>query len=303
MWFILAILAPVLWAIVNHADKYLLSKYFKVDGVGSLMIFSTLFGAFVLPVALYFDDGFFTIGLENVSILIISGICNAVAIILYLYALQDDEASIVVPFYQTIPIFGYFLGYFLFNENLTSGQMLAALVILIGTFILSLNLEKGKAIFKWKIIILMLLSSFIFASYEALFKFVAIQDSFWIAVFWEHVGLFLFGAFLFIFISKYRIEFVRLIQKNSKLIISINLGSEVLTIVGNLLTNIAILMAPLVMVLLVSAYQPLFVFIFGVILTLFFPKIGQERMERKYMIQKILSLIIIFVGSYLLYIQ
>ncbi len=302
-WFLLALLAPILWAFTNHADKYLLSKYFKVDGVGALMIFSTLFGVFVLPIAAYMDPSFVDIGIRSSVLLMIAGICNATAIILYLYALQGDETSIVVPFFQTIPIFGYMLGYLFFKETLSVQQIIAGAIILLGTVILSLKLESGRGRFKWKIAILMLVSSFVFAMYEALFKYGAVADGFWIAAFWEHAGLCVFGGVLFLAVPSYRKEFNEMLRKNSLPIMSLNVASEVLTIFGNICTNLAALMAPLVLVLLVSSYQPLFVFIVGVVLTLFFPKITKENLQGKYLVQKILALIIIFIGSYLLYIQ
>ena len=43
-------------------------------------------------------------------------VCAAVC---YLYALGIDEASFVTPFYQTVPIFAYFLGYFVLGETIT----------------------------------------------------------------------------------------------------------------------------------------------------------------------------------------
>jgi len=49
-WFLIALVPPALWAITNHFDKYLLSKYFKGGGVGALMVFSSIIGVCLLPV-------------------------------------------------------------------------------------------------------------------------------------------------------------------------------------------------------------------------------------------------------------
>jgi hypothetical protein len=45
-WFLLALIAPALYAVSNHIDKYLVEKYlsrdkFKQEDVGSLILFST----------------------------------------------------------------------------------------------------------------------------------------------------------------------------------------------------------------------------------------------------------------------
>ncbi len=298
-WFFIALIAPFLWAIVNHADKYLLSKYFKADGVGPLMIFSTFFGVFVMPIAALIDPDLLALPFREIGILVVAGFCSALFVLMYLHALQDDETSVVVPFWQTIPIFGYILGFFVFKETLTAHQLWAGALILIGASILSLDLGSQLKV-KWKIAFLMLGSSFVYALYEALFRFVALDYSFWASVFWEHVGLFLFGLVLFICSRKTRDGFMTVIRSNSAPIISLNLGSEFLTIVGNLITNYAVLIAPLALVLLVSSYQPVFVFAIGIALTAFLPRIAEESMKPRELIQKCLAIAVIFLGSYFL---
>lgn len=299
-WLSIALIAPFLWAIVNHADKYLLSKYFQNNGgVGPLMIFSTLFGTVVLPIALFIEPQIFNISLHDVFILIGAGILSAVAIAAYLFALEVEEASIVVPFWQTIPIFGYILGYFLFDEVFTGKQMLAGLAILFGALILVLDFRSiGKV--KTKIAGLMLFSSLVFALYEAMFRYVALEENFWVSVFWEHIGLVILGIFLFVGFKKYRKGFLDILKSNSGPIISLNIGSEALTIVGNIIMNYALLLAPLAMVLLISSYQPVFVFAIGIALTFFLPKIHQEKMGRVELIQKIVAIAIMCIGSYYL---
>lgn len=298
-WFLIALIAPFLWALVNHADKYLLSKYFKADGVGPLMIFSTFFGLIVLPFAAWMDPQVLALPFKDVGILVVAGLCSALFILLYLHALQDDETSVVVPFWQTIPIFGYILGFFIFKETLSTQQLIAGGVIILGAVVLSLDVGSGFKI-KWKIAGLMLGSSFVYALYEALFRFVALENSFWASVFWEHVGLILFGLFLFVFFKNTREGFMTVIRSNSGPIIALNLTSEFLTIVGNLILNYALLLAPLALVLLVGGYQPIFVFGIGILLTLFLPKIAEEKINGKHLIQKILAIAIIFAGSYFL---
>jgi len=53
-WFLIALIAPIVWSIVNHIDKYMLSKYLKERGLGALLIFSALSSVIILPFVLYF---------------------------------------------------------------------------------------------------------------------------------------------------------------------------------------------------------------------------------------------------------
>ena len=47
-WFLFALSAPLLWAITNHVDKYVVSKIGNEMGVRGIVTFSTLFGGVIL---------------------------------------------------------------------------------------------------------------------------------------------------------------------------------------------------------------------------------------------------------------
>lgn len=300
-WFFIALIAPFLWAIVNHTDKYLLSRYFKRGGVGALMIFSTLSSLIVLLVAFFMSPDLFHISFSGVSTLIVAGLFYSVGVFFYLVALQDEEATIVVPFFQLIPVFGYFLGYLFLGEGLTGIQIAAGALIIVGAVLLSLDLGKeAEPRFKMKTAIMMAAASFVLALYGVLFKVVALDAGFWVSTFWEHIGLLIFGLFLFAFVASYRKEFVSLFKNNSVGIFSLNMGSEIFSLTGNIVTAYATLLAPVALVFLVSSYQPFFVLILGVCLTLLFPKVVHESLAPRVLIQKIIAIAIIFVGSFFL---
>src|SRR3989344_4290463 len=106
-WALVALVAPFLWSIINHADKYLISKYSRDTGIGGLAIFSSLFAVFVLPIVYWISPNIFSITANEAGFLILTGIFSALAILFYLYALDRDDASHVVPFWFLAPVFGY----------------------------------------------------------------------------------------------------------------------------------------------------------------------------------------------------
>ncbi|MEY2664544.1 MAG: hypothetical protein RIT04_352 [Candidatus Parcubacteria bacterium] len=298
--FLIALAAPFLWSIVNHADKFLLSKYFKAGGVGGLAILSTLFSIVLLPIIYFFDQSILSINPQGALILMLAGVFNALAILLYLYALQEDETSVVVPFMQLIPFFTFVFGYFILGETLSAIQIIGGCIITIGVLILSLVKEKGmKMVFKWKVSALMIATSILFGLYGVLFKFVSLSDGFWAGAFWEAVGLILFGIVLFC-ISSYRKEFFSLFKQNSVPIIGLNLASEMMTIAGNWLMAYASLFVTVALVMLVSAYQPVFVLLIGTALSVFLPHLVKEDIRIKALAQKGIAIAIIVFGTYLL---
>src|ERR1035437_6576858 len=101
-WFFIALVAPFLWAFVNIADHYLISKYSqreKEHSSGGLVIFSSFIGIFIACLILVFTQGIFDISSADKLLLILAGVLTIVWIILYLYAMEIEEVSRVVPWF------------------------------------------------------------------------------------------------------------------------------------------------------------------------------------------------------------
>lgn len=299
-WFLIALIPPALWSVTNHIDKYLLGKYFKGGGVGALMVFSSLIGLLLLPIIAVWHPEVLTF--SKTSILIaVNGFLYILAVLPYFYALQKDEASIAVPLFQLIPVFSYVLAYFVLGETLTNNQLMGGLLIVLGAIGMTLDLNDGKRIkFKKEVFWLMMLSSLIFALNFLFFKFFAIQSSFWFTSFWEYVGFAVFAFLLMVFVKPYRKEFVSVMSKNRVAVLSLNGVNEIINIIAKVSFNFASLLTPITLTWIVNGFQPLFVFGYGVILTLFFPKISKESLLKKHLAQKIISIAIMFAGTYLL---
>jgi len=296
-WFFIALTAPLLYAIANHTDKYLISKYIRDNEVGALIMFSALFAIFALPIIFIINPMVLVISLWQGAILVLIGILVVLSILCYLYALRFDEATFVVPLYQMIPIFGFILAYFILGETLTKTQILASLAILVGALILSFDIGGEKIRFKKKVVLLMIIASLFYAISDVLFKFVAIDRGFWISTFWTLVGKIFIGLVFLLFISSYRKQFFLLLKEARGKILALNSMNEIFTIVADTIFQYATLLAPVALVLMVNGFQPLFVFAIGLGLTLFFPHISKEKIQKKYLLQKIIAILTIFIGS------
>lgn len=299
-WFLLSLVGPILWAATNHIDKFLITKYFKGGGVGSLLIFSALFSLLLTPVALYFAPNALSINPKYAVILVSCSVLWVIGLIFYLHAMQKGETSLVVPLFQTIPVFGYILAYFFLGENLTVKQILASLLIIAGAIALSLDLSQERISIKSSVLFLMLISSFLTALGGVIFKFVALKTDFWMSTFWNQLGAVLVGIFLVVFIKSYRREFFRVLNTNTTKVLAINGLNEVLSLTAGLAVSYATLLTSLTLVWVVNGFQPFFVFLIGIILTLFFPHLGSESLVKKHLVQKIASIVVIFIGTYFL---
>ena len=146
-WFFIAILAPFFWSINTHFDKFILSKYSKGRGVGSVFLFSTFFSFIFSAVIFIFKHSEIILysNFQNFLLFLIPGFLGAFGFYFYLQSLRNEESSIVVALFQLSPVFAYFLGYIFLGEVLTLTQILAALVVLIGAGILSFDIEEIEA--------------------------------------------------------------------------------------------------------------------------------------------------------------
>lgn len=226
---------------------------------------------------------------------------SALAIFLYMQAMHLDEASIVIPFTQLIPVFTFILGYLLLKETLSSSQMLGGVITILGAMILSLEInEENKFKLKKGVPFLMASTCFILALQSVLFKMFALDESFVVSSFWVYVGLLLFGIGL-ICIRSFRKDFLNLFKHSSKSILAVSVTSEVFTILGNLSYSLATLLVPVVFVALIYPFQPALVFIEGILLTIFFPHIAKEKISAKHLAHKFSAIAVMFLGTYILY--
>lgn len=299
-WFLFALAGPALWAVSNHIDKYLLEKYFKGGGVGALFIFSSLFFVLILPVIFIFAPYVIHVLPAHALLLIGGGIIDVLAVLIYLYALRKDEASFVVPIFQTIPVFTYILAYLILGETLTPLQLTGGLIVIISAIGISLNLSDGKVRFKTNIFFLMLLSSILLGLNATIFKFVAINSNYWTSTFWSLSGGLFIGLFFLVFVRNYRKSFVDLMRTNRLRILGLNAVNEIIGDSASLLFRYGTLLAPVALVQSVNGLQPFFVFFYGIMLTLFFPHLGSESLLRKHLIQKVIAIVFMFIGAYII---
>ena len=103
-----------------------------------------------------------------------------------------------------------------------------------------------------------------------------------------------------VFVKSYREQFINVMKTNRVVVLSLNGANEILNIIAKVSFNFASLLTPITITWIVNGFQPLFVFGYGVILTLFLPKIVKEDIGRKSLIQKILAILVMFIGTYFL---
>jgi drug/metabolite transporter (DMT)-like permease len=299
-WFFIALWAPFLLACANHNDRFLLSRYLEEKNVGSIVIFSSLFSGVAIPVVLFIQPGAYDVSLAQGCALVATGMSSVLAAVCYLHALDIEEASFVTPFYQTVPVFAYFLGYFILGETITPAQKFGSFVIIVSALALSFEFGRRGIQFKRNVVALMLTASFLSAINGVIFKLIALDKGFWVALFWGFVGQAMAGLTLLGCVPRYRRDFLGLFKQQKVAGFGLIALSKTLVSVSEAVTLYATLLAPVALVLLVNSFQPLFVFILGIALTLFLPRVVRESLGPMKMLQKGVGICLMLVGGYLI---
>ena len=294
-WLFFAFCGPVLWALSVHLDKYLVERYFKNTGVSTLMIFAAAFALLMLPVLWVLRPHVVAVDIADAGAIAASGVLYMGALFFYLQALQVEEASVVAPFFQAAPIFGYVLSYVVLGESLTLGQAFGGLMIIGGTALLSIRADKPRMMMKLRLIALMLTCALSMSVAALIFKIFAIADEFWTATFWSFVGQVGFGAGL-LAPSASRKQLANLIRSGAGRVLGISGVNELVNLTGTLGARYALLLAPLSLVQAVASTTSLFVFLFGVILSIVAPGFGEEDLSTRNLIQKAVSAILVAIG-------
>jgi uncharacterized membrane protein len=294
-WLFFALSGPVLWAISTHLDKFLVEKYFKTSSPAVLLVFTALAGLLLLPFIWLGDPRVLELDFKSISLMALSGVLYMGAMLFYLLALQLDEASVVVPFFQISPLFSYGLGYLILGEVLSATQVAGCLLIIGGTILVSRQAGPGGRRFKTRLMGLMLACGFALACSVLIFKLFALRNEFWTTTFWMYVGEAAFGAALMAF-GPYRRQFIATLRSNTAALMAITGVNELINIGGGLGTRFALLLAPLSIVQAVGSTTTLFVFAIGALLSLLFPTMARESLSGSDLTQKGIAAIVVSVG-------
>ncbi|HEX6549746.1 MAG TPA: EamA family transporter [Gammaproteobacteria bacterium] len=298
-WLLFAFSGPVLWALSTHIDKYIVERYFKHGNVAVLLIFTSLIGIVMLPFIAFYRPDIVTLDIDSILLVMLSGLLYMGAMHFYLEALQREEASVVVPYFQVTPLFGAILAYLLLGETLSHRQLGGGALIILGATLLSLRFRHHHRDYKLRLLVLMLACAFAFALSSVIFTAFAIRDEFWTTAFWTYTGEVAYGAALLV-IGPVRREFAASLRTNTAAVLSINAVNEVINLGGGLGARYALLLAPLGLVQAIGSTTPLFVFLFGVMITLLLPRFGRENLAAGNLVQKGLSALLIVSGVLLI---
>jgi len=295
-WLFFAILPYALYSVTNYIEKFIVDK--EVGEPATLTILSG-FLTIIVAVFLFLIKGLPLVAPFQAFILLVIGMLLIFYYIPYFKALSLDDASRVVPLYQFYPIFSLVLSFIFLHQGLKGIQLIGFFLITIGGFLLGTEKVTGKIFSLRKSFWYMMLASLMYACTGILFKFVTVSD-FWVSMSYQTLGI-AFGGFLLFLYSPYRKVFLRDMKTIKKKVVVALTASQWITLLADFSYFYAITLTSVAIVSVMQGTQPLFLLLFGLILTLFFPQIIKEDISRKTLCTKLVAVILLFAGIILIY--
>jgi len=297
MGILFSILSPAIFAITNYIDKFLLEKY-KISST-VITIYGGIF-AFFTGLIIFFATGFYAIDAKSLFIILSSGFLTSIYLLPYYKALSIDETSNVIPLYQFYPIFVLILSFIFLKEGFSIAQYAGSALIVGAGFLLSVEDLGGKIFRLRKSFFYIMISSILFAVAQVLYKFGVTQIPFWNTLPYEGFGIALGALAITIYKNNFK-KFKKETKRFKKRIFLFMGVNELVYVLARYTGYFAISLISVGIVSILGSLQPLFVLIFGIILSVWFPHITKEVISKKTLTLKFVAIVIMIVGSYFIF--
>jgi len=298
-WVFYSIFAQAFCGVTKIADKYVIDKHTKNPVISTVLTSLIPAIAGVITLVIFFDS---SVEINKVLFLILSGFINIFAGIPYFKAMKIDDASRIVPLFQFIPIFSLILSYIFLNERLTYYQIIGFIVILLFGIIISLEEYSLKFLKLRKSFWNVVLTSFVIALTLMLFKQGSINDNYGLTFAYNNLGMGL-GCILLYLVPKVRNDFNLIIPKINKSGWKGILTAGISFLMFRYLRYFSLYLGPVSLVAVLGATQSVFVLFYSFLITKYLPGILKEDISRKTIGVKIISIVGILVGVYLISIR
>lgn len=292
-WFVLALIAPLLWAVVNLIDDHLLSNVYRSAAIGTVI--SGIAG-FMPAIYLGLFNPPESLPSRVIAFALTAGLLTVLFYYFYFRTLDSDDPSVAIALNNIAPALVLILAFAILDEKLQLSQYIGVLMIITGSFVLAaLDIRKLKfATSIWFAIC----GSLAYATVSILAKYAYEQSTFSTVYFWISVGFGLGGLIAFCFLKDTK-QFGTIIGRNKKKLIAVLVGAELINIAAEVVQGAAISGGPVGIVRGLEGIQPLYVLAIGIILGQFFPRHFRERKDGRFY-KKIGCMSFMLVGIFLL---
>ena len=243
---------------------------------------------------IYLFHGFSPLSYLNIIWAFVAGVLYILSMLFYFKAAKIEEISRIAPLWYLTPVFVLILAAIFLGEVFPLIKYLGIFLLVTGAIIISLkNLEKisiGRAF--W----FMILASLVLSGEAVITKHLLNFTDFWTVFSYIKIGTIFALIPIFYFSFK---DLTSTVKEHGKKVIGVISLAEILNLVGKVFITIAIATGYVTLVNALSSVQPFFVLLFAVILSIFYPSIIKEELNKPIIVQKLVAIILMFIGAIL----
>lgn len=289
-WLIIVILAHLFYALVFLIDKYILSRKLPHP-----IVYAFYVGILSIVILVLVPFGFYFPSRLELGFILLAGIAQIAGWVFFYKALNKGEVSRVVPFVGSfIAVFILILSTLLIGEHLAKQQILAFILLVLGGLTISFKKEK----FFPKAFGLALIGALCFAIFWVITKYIFLDTPFITGLIWLRAGVALIALCLLIPKRNRQLIFGKT-EKIKAGTIKIFFSARFLGLLAGFLMYLAVFWGSVTLAHSLQGFQYIFVLILAYLLFKKFPKV-REQFEKEIIIQKIIAIVLIGLGLFLL---
>lgn len=292
-WFYLALLAPLLYAIVNLVDDNLLRNVYRSPHIGAII--SGLFGGLPLLSLLVRNSG--VISEANIFLAATAGFLTVGFLYSYFISLDRESPSVVAAVTGSSPVVLGVLAYIFLDEPFTVSKIIGLTLVILASLVLVTSF-KEKTHFS-KSLAPMLSGAALICVISLLLKQVYDSVAFYPAYMCFSAGM-LIGGFYFMLVLYHseRREMLRDLRLSLRRYFWLFLAVEALGLAADFTMNLAISKGPVTTIRTMESIQPAYVLLIALIMYPFKPHLFREAAEGG-LLKKFVCIALIALGLYL----
>jgi drug/metabolite transporter (DMT)-like permease len=285
-WFYLALLAPLLYAIVTLLDDNLLRSVYKSPYLATT--FTGFFG--ILPILSRLFIQAPAIPHTLVELSLVAGFLTVTYYFFYFRGLASDSPSIVIALFGLAPATIPFFAHFIVHEQLLAAEIIGFVIVLLAS--LGLAVTDIKQLKLSKALVPVLIAVVLVDVIAIMTKYVYQRVDFYPAYMYFSVGMGLGGLFFLCLRLGDNLQGLRQIKINLKKLLPVFVAAELLNLAAEFTLNLAISRGPVSLVKVLEGIQPMFVLLIAFGLYPFWPKYfreaGEGKLARKFLLMAVI---------------
>ncbi|MGA2785112.1 MAG: EamA family transporter [Candidatus Bathyarchaeia archaeon] len=294
VWFLYALTSVVFFGFTTIVDKLMLEK--RLSSFSYFVSFVPPALVFCICVLLFFHTNVFSI---SYAIAFLAGLISAGGYFFYAVSIRNEEASRIAALTSLAPAFVAVLAVILVNEIFPTKSYIGIVLMILGSVLISYKRNHLKKMIPLSLILVLIAANFMYGLDQTLAKVSLDQISFW-----SFLMMFMFGRFVVVFpglaIPSVRRKFsseVRELGRNFALTLA---SGSIMWSLGVMFLFYAASLGPITLVSTTGLISPLFTLFFAILITKYLPKVLKEEIDRKTVALKVVAIVLIFLGTYLI---